>query len=150
LIRAGILKLRNGINKLPNIVFRGGKFMLVAWLGMVVNTGYLYLFKGVLRIPIIPASMMAIEIAIIHNFIWYRQWAWKDRGGITGRPGFLRQLFAYNVATGVVDFTMNVSVLWALSTFLHVHYLIANILGMIAGPFIKFWINDRMIFKERS
>ena len=53
--------------------------MAVAWLGMLVNTGCLYLFKGVLGFRIIPASVLAIEISIIHNFIWLRHWAWRDR-----------------------------------------------------------------------
>ncbi len=127
-------------------VLRSGKFMAVAWLGMLVNTACLYLFKGVLYIPIIPASMMAIEIAIIHNFIWMRYWAWRDR---QNRPPFLKQLLLYNAATGAVDLTANVSILWTLSTFFGVHYLLANILGMAAGPFIKFWLNEKLIFREK-
>lgn len=127
-------------------LFRGGKFMAVAWVGMVVNTACLYLFKGVWHIRIIPASLMAIEIAIIHNFIWFRAWAWKDR---EQRLPFFHQLLVYNAATGAVDLVSNVSILWALSTFFGVHYLLANILGMIAGPFIKFWLNEKFIFRER-
>jgi dolichol-phosphate mannosyltransferase len=133
--------------KVPT-VFRGTKFLLVAWLGMFVNTGYLYLFKGVLGIRIIPASLMAIEIAIIHNFIWFRHWAWKDRQQKYHQP-FFKQLFKYNIATGLVDLFSNVTILWVLSTFFHVHYLLANICGMIAGPFIKFWLNDKFIFREK-
>ena len=128
-------------------LFRGGKFMAVAWLGMVVNTGCLYLFKGVMGIKLIPASMMAIEIAIIHNFIWFRYWAWKDRKK-GNSDGFLKQLIKYNLATGAVDFVANVSVLWSLATLFKVHYLLANVLGMIAPPFIKFWLNEKLIFKE--
>ena len=127
------------------ILFRGGKFMAVAWLGMVVNTGCLYLFKGVLGIRLIPASMMAIEIAIIHNFIWFRSWTWRDR---EHQPPFFRQLIKFNLATGAVDFSANIAVLWSLSTFFGVHYLLANVLGMIAPPFIKFWLNEKLIFRE--
>ena len=121
--------------------------MAIAWLGTAVNTGCLYLFKGVLKIPIIPASMMAIEVAILHNFLWFRWWAWKDR---IHRPSFFKHLLFYNAATGVVDLVANVSVLWALSTFAGVHYLLANLAGMIAGPFIKFWLNEKFIFREKS
>lgn len=130
------------------MLFHGTRFMIVAWIGAVVNTLFLYWFKGVLRIPIIPASIMAIEIAIIHNFIWLRFWAWGDRGENGGRPHFLKQLLLYNVATGVVDLTVNVSILWLLYKLLGVHYLLANIAGMVMGPFIKFWLNDKIVFKE--
>jgi putative flippase GtrA len=129
-----------------NLLFRGGKFMAVAWLGMVVNTACLFLFKGVLRIPIIPAGLMAIEIAILHNFVWLRHWAW--RGRTNGNHSFFSQLLLYNLCTGAVDVVANLSILWCLSTFFHVHYLLANLLGMIAGPFIKFWVNEKIVFKE--
>jgi len=115
---------------------------------MGVNTACLYLFKGVMGIPLIPASVLAIEIAILHNFIWLRYWAWSDRKAEGVRPPFFKQLAIYNLATGAVDLTANVSILWLLATFAGVQYLIANIIGMILGPFIKFWINEKLIFKE--
>jgi putative flippase GtrA len=130
------------------LLFHGTKFMIVAWMGMLVNTGCLYLFKGVLGIRLIPASLMAIEIAIIHNFIWLRLWAWSDRGATNGRPPFLKQLLIYNAATGAVDLAANVSILWILAALFGIHYLIANLAGMILGPFIKFWLNEKLIFKE--
>jgi len=89
--------------------------------------------------------MVRFAIAIIHNFVWYRNWAWKDRNT---ELSFLRQLILYNAATGLVDLIGNVSILWLLTTFLGIHYLIANILGMIAPPLVKFWLNDRLIFRE--
>ena len=122
--------------------------MIVAWIGTAVNTGCLYLFKGVLGIRLIPASMMAIEIAIIHNFIWLRLWAWRERGTANGRPPFFKQLFMYNVATGAVDLAANVSILWVLATLVGVHYLLANVAAQILGPFVKFWLNEKIIFKE--
>ena len=142
-----ITKLQTWNERLPQVL-RGTKFLLVAWMGMVVNSGYLYVFKGVLGVRLIPASMMAIEIAIIHNFIWFRHWAWKDRKSENRQP-FFKQLLMYNVATGIVDLSANVTILWVLSTLFHVHYMLANILGMLAGPFIKFWLNDKVIFREK-
>ena len=131
------------------LIFRGGKFMVVGWMGMLVNTGCLYLLKGVWGLKLIPASLLAIEIAILHNFIWFRHWAWKDR--LKASPvGFFRQLLTFNAAIGVVDLAANVSVLWSLTTFFRIHYLLANLAGMIAGPFIKFWLNEKLIFREAN
>ncbi len=114
----------------------------------MVNTGVLYLMKGVLGIPLIPASMIAIELAIVHNFIWHRNWTWKKRIADKPEP-FFKQLLVYNTATGLVDILVNVSLLWILTTFFGVYYLIANVIGMIMGPVIKFWLNEKVIFRKQ-
>ncbi|RLC37140.1 hypothetical protein DRH29_02975 [candidate division Kazan bacterium] len=134
---------------LSRLIFRGTKFNLVGWAGMLVNSGCLYLLKGVLGVPLIPASLIAIEIAIVHNFFWHRYWTWKDRNG-NGEKPFLIQLLTYNLMTGAVDLVANVTVLWMLTTMFGVYYLISNIFGMIMGPFIKFWLNEKVIFKKRD
>lgn len=92
----------------------GIRFMIVAWTGTGVNTAALYLFKGFLNVPIIPASLIAIELAIIHNFIWLRHWAWADRRTRGGLRAFFRQLAIYNVCTGTTDFLVSVPALWLL------------------------------------
>lgn len=118
-------------------------------MGALVNTGVLYLMKGVLGVPLIPASMIAIELAIVHNFIWHRNWTWKKRLADKPEP-FFRQLLVYNTATGLIDILVNVSLLWILTTFFGVYYLIANVFGMIMGPVIKFWLNEKVIFRKQQ
>lgn len=123
--------------------------MAVAWLGALVNTGCLYLFKGLLGIRIIPASILAIEVSILHNFLWYRYWAWRDRRRENYQP-FWPQFLKYNFITGSVDFLVAVPTLWVLSTVFKIHYLAANLLAMIAPPIIKFYLNEKHIFKRAS
>jgi putative flippase GtrA len=84
----------------------------------------------------------------VHNFIWLRFWAWGDRNENGHRPPFLSQLLLYNAATGLVDLVVNVSILWLLYKVFGVHYLLANIAGMIMGPVFKYWLNDKIVFKE--
>lgn len=127
---------------------RGIRFYVVGWIGMAVNSGCLYLMKSVLGIPLIPSSMIAIECAIIHNFILHRHWTWKERNGYN--TPFFKQLIIYNAMTGLVDFTVNVSVLFILTEFFGVYYMIANIVGMILGPLFKFWINDKVVFRKKA
>ncbi|MBU0518750.1 GtrA family protein [bacterium] len=131
------------------LVFRSTKFNLVAWMGMIVNSACLYLFKGILHIPIIPAGLLAIEIAIIHNFLWHRYWTWNDRNGENPKS-FFKHLLIYNSMTGLVDLVANITVLWSLTTFAGVHFMISNLCGMMLGPFIKFWLNEKVIFKGRK
>ena len=46
---------------------------------------------------------------------------------------------------------MNLGVLWVLAAFAGVHYLVADLAGMLAGPFFKFLANEFLIFgKEKG
>ena len=45
---------------------------------------------------------------------------------------------------------VNLSVLWALTKYLGVHYLVADIIGMLGGPVLKFWANEFLIFRRKS
>ena len=123
------------------------QFQVVAWGGTLVNLGVLWLTKGVLGVPLIPAGILAIETAIIHNFTWHYFITWKERVAGTPRDYFAR-LVRYNLITASIDFTVNLGILWGLTTFAGVHYLIADILGMLAGPFFKFLTNEFLIFKR--
>ena len=134
-------------NKVLRLILRGTKFNLVGLLGMLVNSGCLYLLKGAVGIPLIPASVISIEIAIVHNFIWHRHWTWRDRN-VQNPPSFIKQLLVYNIMTGLVDLSINVIVLWALTTIFGVYFMIANVFGMIMGPCFKFWINEKFIFRS--
>ena len=123
------------------------RFQLVAWGGTLVNLGVLWLLKGGLKIPLLPAGALAIETAIIHNFTWHYFVTWKDRVHGTAMDYFLR-LVRYNLVTASVDFAVNLGTLWALVTFAGVHYLVAALFGMLAGPLFKYFANEFFIFRR--
>ncbi len=63
---------------------------------------------------------------------------------------YFQRLLQYNLVTASIDFIVNLTVLWALTKYLDMHYLIANILGMLGGPVLKFVANEFLIFRHRS
>ncbi len=124
-------------------------FQLVGGLGVFVNLGVLWILKGKLGVPVVPAGACAIELAIIHNFTWHYFFTWRDRVAHS-LPDYLSRLLKYNVLTASIDFTVNLGLLWALTTYAHIHYLVADLIGMTAGPALKFAANELFIFKRRS
>ncbi|MBO8130783.1 MAG: GtrA family protein [Candidatus Marinimicrobia bacterium] len=129
--------------KLKNII----RFQFVAWLGTFVNLGSLWLFHGQLDLPISISGALAIELAILHNFTWHYFITWNDRVHFT-LSDFLKRLYKYNILTASVDFAINLSTLYSLNKFLGVHYMLAGIIGMSAGPIFKFLINEFIIFRK--
>ena len=129
----------------PRRVFN---FQLVALGGTVVNMGMLWLLRGLLHLPILVAGGCAIELAIIHNFTWHYFRTWRERVRFQVRDYVIR-LVQYNAVTASIDFLVNLTVLWALTKYVGIHYLAANLIGMLGGPIFKFLANEYLIFRKR-
>jgi len=110
--------------------------------------GSLWLLKGKLNISLVVAGACAIELAIIHNFTWYYFLTWRERVARTARD-YLIRLAKYNMVTASIDFVCNLSLLVVLTKYLRFHYLMANILGMLAGPVLKYFANEYLIFRRK-
>ena len=50
------------------------KFNAVGALGMAVQLGSLGFFVRVLGLHYLLATALAVEVAVLHNFIWHRRW----------------------------------------------------------------------------
>jgi putative flippase GtrA len=55
------------------------KFNLVGGMGIVVQFAALLLLKSVLHFNYLLATAIAVEAAVIHNFVWHEQFTWVDR-----------------------------------------------------------------------
>lgn len=93
------------------------------------------------------AKVCAVELAIIHNFTWHYFVTWRERVNHTVGDYFAR-LLKYNKITASIDFVFNLSILWILTKRYGVHYLLADIVGMLAGPVLKFLANEFLIFRR--
>ncbi len=141
LIRSGWLMAKK------KVLARLLQFHLVAWGGTLVNLGVMWLLKGRLNVHVILAGALGIETAIVHNFTWHYFFTWRDRVDRTAKDYFLR-LVRYNLVTASIDFVVNLGILWALTTYAGVHYLVAHLAGMLAGPVFKFFANEFLIFRR--
>jgi dolichol-phosphate mannosyltransferase len=111
------------------------KFLLVGSSGIIVTMTALYLLHGVLGLPLLPATALAVEIAIINNFIFNNLWTFRAGALRLGR--FVR--FNSVAFVGLVLTT----VLTALFVDqLGLHYLIANFFAIGAATSWNFVANS--------
>lgn len=112
------------------------RFGVVGVVGVIVNNGLLYLLHGLAGWPLIPASVVAVEAAIVNNFVWNDLWTFSDRD--PSRYRFLRfnlvSLGGLVVNTGVLALVVAVSGL---------HYLVANLIAIGAAMTWNFAANAR-------
>ena len=71
--------------KQKNMVTRWCAFNFVGAGGIVVQLTVLHFLIHHLRLHYLPATALAVEAAVLHNFIWHERWTWKDRSDLANR-----------------------------------------------------------------
>ncbi len=111
------------------------RFGLVGSSGVVINLAALWLFHDELGLPLEPAGMLAVALAIVNNFVWNNYWTF-------GATGFAARRLARFVAVSLVGMAINVTALKLLVHF-GAHYLPADLAGILVATSWNFLANSR-------
>ncbi|HEY1221463.1 MAG: GtrA family protein [Bryobacteraceae bacterium] len=120
------------------------KFNAVGGMGIAVQLAALALLKSGLHVGYLPATAAAVELALLHNFIWHERWTWRDRGA-GGRAG---RLLRFHLANGLLSIAVNLALMRALVGRMHWPYLAANVAAIAAGSVINFFLGDLLVFRR--
>jgi putative flippase GtrA len=125
------------------------KFNLVGAIGIVVQFAALVLLKSVMHFNYLFATALAVEAAVVHNFIWHERFTWKDR--VRESSSSLRNSLArglrFNLAAGGVSIVGNLALMKLLVGFGHVNYLLANGIAIVLCSLANFLVSDEWVFK---
>ncbi len=130
-------------------VVRFLKFGIVGGSGIFVNMGGLWFFTEVVGIYYLISSVLAIGLAMISNFIWNDLWTWRDRGE-PGVKAYLTRMAKFIVVSSIAGFIGNLGILWILTHFFHVYYLISNLIGIAVGTILNYSVNNLWTFKSNK
>ena len=114
---------------------RWWRFNLVGGIGIAVQLCLLYVFHTISHLNFLLATALAVEAAVIHNFLWHERFTWRDRLPSPWKKSFPR-LLRFNLANGVISIGANLALMKALVGVGHVNYLMANItaIGICSRP----------------
>jgi len=115
------------------------KFCLVGLSGVLVNMGLLALFTEVVGLFYIISAAIGIEISILNNFTWNELWTFRDRRTLTLKSVFTR-ITKFNLVS-LVGLGMNMGMLFVLTEFLDMHYLLSEIFGIMVATLWNFIFN---------
>src|SRR5260370_29118236 len=82
------------------------KFNAVGGAGIVVQLGALAAFRSWLKLDYLLATGLAVEIAVVHNFLWHERYTWADRPA-TGAMQSLFRLPRSNPGNGAFPLAGN-------------------------------------------
>jgi len=122
------------------------RFYAVGAAGIAVQLAALTFFKSGLHLGYLPATALAVEVAILHNFIWHERWTWADRARAVP-AGRASRLIRFHLTTGVLSILGNLLFMQALVGRMHVPYLPANAIAIALCSALNYLAADRLVFR---
>lgn len=122
---------------------RIGAFVGVGAVGFVLQISALTMMTAVGGWPYRPAAALAVELAVVNNFIWHQRWTWRDR---QLEAGVLERFLRYQLVTGLTSIVGNVACTIVLVEALRVPVVAANAAAVAAMSAVNFLFSDRWVF----
>lgn len=132
-------------------LFRYFKFNLVGAMGMGVQLGVLWILHRLVHGHYLFATFVAVELAVVHNFIWHRRFTWRDHSGEMAAPWVF---WRFQLSNGAVSLVGNLALMWLFVQIARLPVLVANLLGIACCSLVNFWLAEVWAFagarKDRS
>lgn len=120
------------------------KFCTVGFLGVFINLGFYILFTRYFLMDLRLASPLAIEISIIHNFLFHHNWTFEKR---KNRTSFLKKGFQFHLISWGASL-VNYLVFIFFTCTLGLYDIFANTIGICIGIIINYSFNSLWTWKE--
>jgi dolichol-phosphate mannosyltransferase len=122
------------------------KFNLVGVVGFILQSGALFILTHTTpRFSYLAATALAVELAVLNNFVWHQRWTWNDRPTKTKKET-MRRLAKFNITTGLVSLGGNLVLMNLLVGHLGLPVLGANLASVAACSILSFVLADRIAF----
>lgn len=105
----------------------------------------LAVFRSWLKIDYLLATGLAVEIAVIHNFLWHERFTWADRPA-AHRMQSLFRFAKFNATNGAVSILGNLALMRLLVGKLKFNYIVSNCAAIVACSLLNFLLGDRVVF----
>jgi putative flippase GtrA len=125
------------------------KFNAVGGIGIAVQLVLMLGLKAGFHFNYLLATALAVEAAVVHNFIWHERYTWADRSKPSWRTS-LPRLVRFNLTTGAVSLVGNLALTRVMIGLVHMNYLLANGIAIALCSVANFLVSDGLVFEERS
>jgi putative flippase GtrA len=126
---------------------RWGKFNLVGAMGVVVQLAALALINRWAPGHYLIASAAAVELALLHNFVWHLHYTWRDR---RDDSAVLGQLMRFHLSNGLVSMLGNLALMRVLVHEAHIPLLASNFIAILCCSIVNFCLGNNWAFAERA
>lgn len=124
------------------------KFSIVGALGIAVQLGTLSILIR-FSVGYIVATALAVECAVIHNFLWHRRFTWQDRAQPGAKHAFAA-LLRFQLSNGMISLAGNLLLMRILVGGAQLPVVPSNIATIAICFAANFFASDRWVFRWRG
>jgi len=130
-----------------NVFLRWIRFNAVGAIGVVVQLSALALLVYYFDFHYILATALAVETAILHNFVWHEKWTWSDvAAGCSSH--WLSRLLRFHLTNGFTSLLGNLVLMQSLVGTFRLPVLYANLIAIAACSVINFILSHYWVFQD--
>lgn len=129
-----------------NTLVRWGKFNLVGAMGAVAQLGSLAVLNRIVPGHYLVASAIALEVTLLHNFVWHVRYTWRERRERATLP---RQCVRFHMSNGVVSLVGNLALMKLLVDGARLPVLPANGIAILCCSIVNFCLGEIWVFRAK-
>lgn len=129
-----------------NTFIRWCKFNVVGAMGMVLQLAALAVIDRWAAGHYLYATAAAIELTLVHNFVWHLRYTWRDRRDGSALGQFVR----FHLSNGLVSMLGNLALMPILVSEARMPLLIADSIAILCCSIINFCLGDHWAFAVRA
>lgn len=127
------------------LLARLGKFNLVGLMGAALQLFLLSVLTRFLHMSAVAATAVAVEVVVLHNFLWHEAFTWRDRHAADMRERIIR-LGRFHVGNGLVSLVGNTTLTYYCVQRLKAPVLLSAPAAILFCSLINFYLADRWIY----
>ncbi len=129
-----------------NPLARWLRFNLVGAMGMALQLTAVFLFNRWSGGHYLIASAAAIELTLLHNFVWHLRYTWRDR---RDSSTVLTRLIQFHLSNGLTSMLGNLLLMRLLVDRAHVPLIASNCIAIICCSTLNFCLGNWWAFAPK-
>jgi len=124
------------------------RFNIAGLLGMIVQMIVLMVATRLFGVNYILATVLGVECALIHNFIWHERYTWHEQKLSRALPKVMERLLRFNLTVGAFSILGNIIFMRIFAGELEFPLIPATLLTIAILSIGNFLISEYHIFSE--
>jgi putative flippase GtrA len=121
----------------------------VGMMGVGVQIGLVGLLVHGAHLHYLLATAIAVEMAVLHNFVWHQHWTWRDRPS-SSSAAVAGRLVRFHLLNGTVSLGGNLAVMAILCGTFAMDPVAANLVAIATCSMLNFVASEAIVFKTTT